>query len=93
MDTEPENFSGAYPLAGERIGPAWREAWRMLSDKRWIEGKEIKEQVAARTDVIEGTVGVLLWKAEKVGILEKVTRKRDSRNRVYYRVAKKNLEA
>lgn len=73
VKTDAPNFSktGRYPLAGERIGPAWREAWKVLASAYWTNGTELSNQIAMKSDVEAKTVKLLLWKAEKAGILDK----------------------
>jgi hypothetical protein len=99
MDTDAPNFGerSNYPLGGERIGPAWRMVWRRLDAKRWISGHSLAVIVCAFVDVKPETVRGLLWKAEKVGILEKrlVSGRLHGGERklAEYRVAKKNLSA
>lgn len=87
MQSEPQNFKGTYPLAGDRIGPAWRECWRLLNRVTFMDGVELAERVSAVTAVQGKTVAGLLWRAEKAGILEKRLRRASGgRRRAFYRV-------
>jgi hypothetical protein len=71
MDTEPSNFypNLPYPLAGERIGPAWRLMWRELSP-RWQEAQGLCQRVAQRSEVTESTLRKMLRKAASRKIIE-----------------------
>lgn len=71
---EAPNFSGAYPLAGERLAPAWRAAWDLLLDGDWHH-----VQVLTLRMIRSGDIGIqhntamnLLGQATKAGILERM---------------------
>lgn len=87
MDTEAPNISGTYPLAGERVGPAWRAAWALLQEGSWVDGPSLAAEVAGSTGVAAKTVTNLLQKARAHRLLE-VRRVRDQagRHRAEYRV-------
>jgi hypothetical protein len=90
MDSEPPNFSGTFPLAGERIGPAWQALWRGLSDVRWTEGDTLATEVAGRHNITRHTANNLLRQAHAVGILVRKYETLRSRRRAFYKVARKN---
>ncbi len=70
MNSEPRNFTGEYPLAGERLGPAWRMTWRLLSHE-WTPVGPLAARVAAASEVVPGTVRTLLYAAAKAGMIER----------------------
>lgn len=67
------NFAGTYPLAAERLGPAWRETWRVLaaSPRTWHRGHELAERVAPRHGLTVQAVSSLLADAARYGLLER----------------------
>jgi hypothetical protein len=69
MQTDAPNFRGTYPLAGERIGPAWRAAWTRLSESQWTCGGDIVAEVAPGVGIADATVANLLRQARQAGIL------------------------
>lgn len=85
MRTEAVNFSGTYPLAGERIGPAWRECWKLLEAGRWTSGNVLARDVAPRFDLNEKTVQNLLREAKKAGQLQMKLKLTGGRNVAHYR--------
>jgi hypothetical protein len=93
MKTEAPNFSGNYPLGGERLGPGWRAMWRALPEDGWVECAPFAHLLAGQTGLDPKTIAGLLWKAEKAGILTKSVVGPGNRRRAYYRVASKNLVA
>lgn len=70
MQTEAPNFNGSYPLAGEKIGPAWRLLWERLSATEWISGNNLVHPVAGWTGLQVETLKNLLRAARSAGILE-----------------------
>jgi hypothetical protein len=92
METEPRNFSGSYPLAGERLGPAWRMAWQMLSTEKWINAGDIAAVVSEACDLQKITVKGLLRSAARAGILDQKIMPPENSDRVrpaaHYRVRK-----
>lgn len=86
MKTEAPNFSRNYPLAGDRIGPAWRELWSRLSESRWDAGVDLAAGLSERYDVTRPTVLGLLSKARAAGILDVEYRPHRSRVAAFYRV-------
>jgi hypothetical protein len=85
METEPRNFSNSYPLAGEKIGPLWREIWRALSDQEFIPTSSLAD-LAERRGMARSTAAKLLIKARKCGQLEVTYRTHQSRRMAHYRV-------
>ena len=50
-ETEPDpapNLVGSYPLAGQRVGPAWCEAWRVMGVGGWHSVRTMCFDVAPR---------------------------------------------
>lgn len=88
MQTEPPNFGRTYPLAGEKIGPAWRYAWSQLSDSRWTNGLDLAADMAWRAGITAKTAAGLLSKARVRGILSVAYRMDHGRKRriAFYRV-------
>lgn len=68
--TDPPNFAGNYPLAGERIGPAWRAAWDVLSDGSWRSKLQIVPVMCKAGPVVPITALNLLRAARRAGVLE-----------------------
>lgn len=89
METDAPNFAGRYPLAGEKIGPAWQSAWNRLSATKWIEGPEIVEHVTTLHPLTAQTIKGLLAKARRAGVLDVQYRMHPTRRRrvAYYRVS------
>lgn len=86
MRTEAPNFSGNYPLGGERLGPAWRDTWRLLTPGQWASGHALAEMVSRNVDISPITVRNLLRKAVQVGVLEQKIITKNSRGVAHYRV-------
>jgi hypothetical protein len=86
----PRNIAGNYPLAGERIGPAWRAAWNILvmTHPRWMPKLDLIA-VMARTGIAADTAESLLQKASRNRVLEVRYRKTDNQGqaRAQYRIA------
>lgn len=89
MDTEAPNFNGNYPLAGERIGPAWREMWKMLDQITWLNAGDIAAVVAPKHDIKPMTVKNILRQARESGVLDQSLRVPAGRRResAHYRVS------
>lgn len=64
------NFKGNYPLAGELIGPAWRDAWRTMADGQWHAAPEIIDAMCYRQRIVKITAVNLLRSARRAGVLE-----------------------
>ena len=86
MKTEARNFSGTYPLAGEKIGPAWLACWDRLSDQCWVAGPDVVHEVAELTGLNRLTITGLLSGARRAGQLEVSYRLLNSRKSAFYRV-------
>lgn len=71
--TEAPSIRGNYPLAGERIGPAWRRTWSALADGEWHKGNDVAR--AVREDLHPETIMTLLRQAVRAGLLEGEKRK------------------
>lgn len=90
MRTEAPNIRGTYPLAGERIGPAWRAAWAELTTDTWTDGSSLAARVGPAHGIGAETVVNLLRQARAAGLLE-VTQRRGhgrSRDSGHYRVSR-----
>lgn len=70
METDAPSISGNYPLAGEKIGPAWRAAWSQLSQKTWADAASLAGELAAQHGLSQKTLANLLREARKAGLLE-----------------------
>jgi hypothetical protein len=94
METRPPNFRGRYPLAGEKIGPAWSIIWRRLSRNFYTDGLTLAGDVTQVCDVAPRTVLNLLTRARALGILEVTYRvpKGRARKTAHYRVSMKGAE-
>jgi hypothetical protein len=68
---DPPNFSRNYPLGGERIGPAWRAAWRVLasSPRRWHTAGALAERMTAE-QIEDRTARTLLAAARSADVIE-----------------------
>lgn len=87
MQTEAPNFSGTYPLAGEKIGPAWRDCWAQLQADSWVDGLTLATEVAEAHGLDAKTTAGLLAAARRGRLLEVRYVLRRSRKRAEYRVA------
>lgn len=85
MDTEPRNIGGNYPLAGERIGPAWRSMWKLLSPE-WQYGDDLAAIVAEETGLAVRTLRNLLRKAVNARLLETRSLGKPGLQRAEYRI-------
>lgn len=89
--SQPRNIGGTYPLAGARVGPAWRIAWRHLADQHphWVPRASLVATMAS-TGILPETAERLLKKARKVGVLEARYRQTAGRGqrRTEYRIAR-----
>lgn len=99
--TAPD-ISPGYPSRGAVLGPAWAEIWTELEkdSRAWLDGKELAERVADRTDAQASTIVSLLGRAARAQILERDHRVvtvpinrgpgtepgQVKRNRVFYRI-------
>lgn len=87
MKTDAPNFRGTYPLAGEKIGPAWRAAWAQLSRTSWVDGTSLAGEVGPPLELAPETVVNLLRQARQAGLLEvRLVRAQSGRQRGEYRV-------
>jgi hypothetical protein len=68
------NKYAPYPNAGERLGPAWRLAWKLLGDGQVHNRQELCDRVSLGSDVTPRTVENLLRKATSCGLLVLVAR-------------------
>lgn len=94
-ENSPPNFGqrGAYPLAGERIGPAWRAAWTALcraGQPGWLDGDTLAATMTAAVDIEDKTARGLLAKGAAAEVLEVRYRRggKPVRLRAQYRVAR-----
>lgn len=69
MKSPAPNHQGSYPLAGERIGPAWRELWSRLEKGEYVCGGCLAAEVAPKFNIKPTTAFRLLWAAGEVGLL------------------------
>jgi len=72
VDTTPQ-IKGNYPLAGKRIGPAWRRIWRELGDGEVHAGRALAGWLAPLTDVAVVTIEEMLRQAASRGLIERVS--------------------
>ena len=70
MQTDAPNFAGRYPLDGLQVGPAWRAAWKLLSDGKWHSKLEIEPVMCAAGPIVKITAANLLRSARRCGVLE-----------------------
>lgn len=86
---EPPNFSGQYPLAGSRIGPAWRLGWHELvaAYPRWVPGPDLSARMS-EAGIQERTAKGLLQGARRARLLAVRYRKsgQHGQRRAEYRV-------
>jgi hypothetical protein len=85
---DPPNFRSSYPLAGERIGPAWRIGWAQLlaAKQNWIKGSDLAHQMAEASNILPKSALNLLISARAAGILEVSYRKVHGRKTSFYRI-------
>lgn len=70
QETAP-NFSGDYPMAGERIGPAWQRVWDRMADRKWLMTQVIARDPELRGDLQPKTMENLIRRAFRAGLLER----------------------
>lgn len=97
--TAPD-LSPGYPSKGPRIGPAWTDAWNVMSadPSAWHDGQELWLAVAARHGLSKETVRALMFRmAGKDGPLERVTAKvataKGIRSRTQFRIRSETEES
>lgn len=71
-DATPQ-IRGNYPLAGDRIGPAWRRIWRELGDGQPRLAADFARDIAPVVGLAPNTVVNLLRQAAQEGLLIKST--------------------
>lgn len=86
MKNAAPNIRGNYPLAGERVGPAWRACWSLLSRTTWTDGTTLAGEVGPPNGLAPETVVNLLRQARQAGLLEVRMVRVGSRQRGEYRV-------
>lgn len=87
MQTDAPNIRGSYPLAGEKIGPAWQDAWATLTQDGWQDGSSLAASIAARHGIQAETVKNLLRQARAAGLLESQIRARSGgKASAHYRI-------
>lgn len=83
------NIRGTYPLAGERIGPAWRAAWSFMANGSWVYAARVVAEMTSAAAIERKTAENLLRQAAHAGLIEK--RKAGDANdptpRLQYRIA------
>lgn len=92
--TAPDLTPG-YPSRGAKIGPAWTEAWTLLTQHpgEWLDGKEMWEDIGPRHDLNSGTLRALMFRMAKAGHLESESRQvitvKGRRSRTQFRYVNK----
>lgn len=71
VDTTPQ-INGNYPLAGERLGPAWRRMWRELGDGQPHVSRDFARRLAPHIGIKIDTIEELLRQAARRGVIERV---------------------
>lgn len=70
-DPDPApNIRGAYPLAGLRVGPAWQDAWRVLSTGEWVSARALILDVAPRHGLSPQALDAVVRHAWRLGTLQ-----------------------
>jgi hypothetical protein len=91
-DSAPD-FTPGFPSSGQRIGPAWSLAWRLLAGGGWVDSRPLWDACKlAGILIAHNTMKNLLYRAERKGLLEKRIQPnaaRTARTVVYRRVAGK----
>jgi len=94
--TAPDLTPG-YPSRGAKIGPAWTEAWRELSEAQgeWLDGQSLWRTIAPRHGLSPETLrGLLFRMAGPTGPLERDSQKvrtgKGLRSRTHFRIRKEN---
>ncbi len=87
----PAYPKGGYPTKGKRLGPAWTTLWRALERAEdGLDGKELTDKVAKKSDLAPATLVNLLSRAARAGLLSKefrtVETTRGKRQRAFYRI-------
>lgn len=82
---------GGYPTGGAKLGPAWAEIWKRLSNADdYLDGRILADKVALRHDLAPATLVALLSRAAKADVLAKELRPvksgRGTRSRTFYRI-------
>jgi hypothetical protein len=97
----PPDLTPGYPSKGAKIGPAWAEAWKVLSESPdpWCDGHLLCRAVAEHRSLHKDTVRGLLYRMVSGGILEREARNikvtvtlkgkehTQLRSRTYFRIA------
>ena len=83
---EAPNFNGVYPGSGERIGPAWRAMWAVMSDGQWHQRAEVISAGVAAGPIEARTAENLILTASRVGVVDRQIRRcADGRKRGWHR--------
>lgn len=92
--TAPDLTPG-YPSRGARLGPAWTEAWSVMTETpgEWHDGRTLWVDIAARHGLSPETLRGLIFRMAKAGHLESETRQmvtpRGPRSRTHFRYVQK----
>lgn len=70
MTNPAPDFNPGYPSTGERIGPAWRAAWLLLSDERWHSSADLRAVMMPAGPVVAGTAMNLLGQAARKKLIK-----------------------
>ena len=93
--TAPDLTPG-YPSRGARLGPAWADAWAVLTKypEDWHDGPDLWTEVADRHGLAPASVRGLLYRFAKSGVLESETRQvitgKGKRAHTHFRYARKD---
>lgn len=71
---EAPNIRGRYPLAGVRLGPAWRAAWRALGTGEWVEMRAMSIELGREHGLTPQAVAAVLTQATVARLLERRVR-------------------
>ncbi len=86
-----------YPSKGERLGPAWSEAFAALASNPgvWVDGATLWTEVAERHNLSPLTLRGLMFRMAKAGHLESEPRQVDTgagkRTRTHFRYVEKEV--
>ncbi len=91
------DLSPGYPSRGERLGPAWAEAFAALAGNpgQWVDGTALWTEVAERHNLAPVTLRGLLFRMAAAGHLESESRQvqteRGKRSRTHFRYVQKEV--
>ncbi len=89
------DLTEGYPSRGTKIGPAWSEAWSVLTryPGEWREGQELWLEIAPKHGLRPDTLRALMFRMAQAGHLEsksvQVITSKGKRNRTQFRYVSK----